>query len=187
MEDRCFSARVSELPGLASKLRAGDRIILSGTVYTARDAAHKRIFELMEAGEKLPFELEGAVIYYVGPTPSNGIMPVGSCGPTTSGRMDVFAEKLYDLGVAATIGKGERSQAVISAIARNRALYLCAVGGAGALMSKHVKSLEEIAFLELGCESVKKMTVEDMPLTVGLDASGGSIYEAARKNFGPGK
>ena len=184
MENRCFSVNASDLPALAPSLRAGDRVILSGTVYTARDAAHKRIFELLKSGGKLPFELEGAVIYYVGPTPSDGRMPVGSCGPTTSGRMDVFAERLYDLGLAATIGKGERSQAVTDAIARNKALYLCAVGGAGALMSKHVKSVEEIAFLELGCESVKKMTVEDMPLTVGVDASGGSIFELARKSFG---
>ena len=184
MEDRCFSVSVTDLPALAPSLQVGDRVILSGTVYTARDAAHKRIFELLESGGKLPFELEGAVIYYVGPTPSDGRMPVGSCGPTTSGRMDVFAGKLYNLGVAATIGKGDRSPEVTDAIAKNKALYLCAVGGAGALMSKHVTSLEEIAFLELGCESVKKMTVADMPLTVGINTSGSSIYEMARKNFG---
>jgi fumarate hydratase subunit beta len=165
------------------RLKAGDRVFLSGTVYTARDAAHKKIFELLEAGKPLPFDVEDAVIYYAGPTPGHGDVIIGSCGPTTSSRMDGFAPRLYDLGLAATIGKGERNSAVAEAIIRNNAAYLCAVGGAGALISRHIKDAEEIAFPELGCESVKKLTVEDMPLVVALDCFGGDIFKEGRAQY----
>ncbi|NMA25685.1 MAG: TRZ/ATZ family protein [Clostridiales bacterium] len=174
---------VPELRKYTGSLKAGDRVLLSGTVYTARDAAHKKIFEMLDDNKPLPFELKDAVIYYAGPTPGHGDIKIGSCGPTTSGRMDGFAPRLYDLGLAATIGKGERSGAVSEAIARNKAVYLCAVGGAGALISRHIKSVEEITFQELGCESVKKLTVEDMPLLVAIDCSGGDIFREGREKY----
>jgi len=159
------------------KLCVGDKVYLSGTVYTSRDAAHKRIFELLEGGEQLPYELQNAVIYYAGPTPTPEGLAIGSCGPTTSCRMDSFAPRLYDLGVAATIGKGERSAAVIDAIKRNGAVYLCAIGGAGALAALSIKECEVIAFEDLGCESVKRLTFKDFPLIVGIDSNGNSIFK----------
>jgi fumarate hydratase subunit beta len=164
-------------------LRVGDRVLLNGTVYTARDAAHKKIFTLLDTGDTLPFDLKDAVIYYAGPTPGHDDIKIGSCGPTTSSRMDGFAPRLYDLGLAATIGKGERNDTVAEAIIRNSAAYLCAVGGAGALISRHIKDAIEIAFPELGCESVKKLTVEDMPLTVALDCFGGDIFKEGREKY----
>lgn len=174
---------VPELRQYAGSLKAGDRVFLSGTVYTARDAAHIKIFELLDGNKPLPFELKDAVIYYAGPTPARGDIKIGSCGPTTSCRMDGFAPRLYDLGLAATIGKGERSSAVSEAIVRNKAAYFCAVGGAGALISRHIKNAEEIAFQELGCESIKKLTVEDMPLLVAIDCSGGDIFREGREKY----
>lgn len=159
-----------------NKLCVGDKVYLSGTVYTSRDAAHKRIFELLEGGEKLPYELQNAIIYYAGPTPTPEGLAIGSCGPTTSCRMDSYAPKLYDLGVAATIGKGERAAAVIDAIKRNGAVYLCAIGGAGALAALSIKECEVIAFEDLGCESVKRLTFKDFPLIVGIDSNGNSIF-----------
>ena len=167
---------VSELREKAPELHAGTRVFLSGTVYTARDAAHKRLFELLDKGEPLPFGLAGAVIYYTGPTPAQNSRPVGSCGPTTSIRMDKFTPRLLDLGLAAIIGKGERGAAVCKSIIQNKAVYFCAVGGAGALMANAVVSAEEIAFHDLGCESIKRLTVEKLPLTVGIDCSGGNIF-----------
>jgi fumarate hydratase subunit beta len=169
--------RLDELRAGAGELRAGDRVVVSGTVYTARDAAHKLMKERLDGGGDLPFDVRGAVIYYAGPTPGSDKMPVGSCGPTTSGRMDAFAPELYDLGLAATIGKGERSEPVRLAIIRNRALYLCAVGGAGALIARHITSAEEVAYSELGCESIKRLTVDALPLTVAIDAFGESIFK----------
>ncbi len=160
-----------------STVRAGDTIYLSGTVYTARDAAHKRLFTMLDAGEKLPFELCGAFIYFAGPTPPVGNMATGACGPTTSSRMDVYTPRLTDLGLAATIGKGERSPAVREAIVRNGSLYLCAVGGAGAVAAEAVKKLDVIAFDELGCESIKRLEICDMPLFVGIDTFGGDIFD----------
>lgn len=177
MDQRVFELTTDELAAAAQELRAGDRVILSGTVYTSRDAAHKRMFALLDQGLPLPYDMKGAAIYYAGPTPGFDGMPVGACGPTTSSRMDGFAPRLYDLGLAATIGKGERSRAVIDAIVRNRAVYLCAVGGAGALIARHITAAEEIAFPELGCESVKRLTVEKLPLTVGVDCTGGNLFE----------
>lgn len=167
----------SELRIAARELRAGDRVILSGRIYTARDAAHRRIFELLDAGKEPPFDIAGAAIYYAGPTPARDGMAVGSCGPTTSGRMDAFSPRLIDLGLSAMIGKGRRSDEVCRAIERNGAVYLCAVGGAGALIAKSVKSAKEIAFPDLGCESVKELIVDELPLTVGIDCVGGDMFK----------
>ena len=174
---------VSELREKAPSLHAGDRVLLSGTVYTARDAAHKRLFELLDRGEALPFALDGAVIYYTGPTPAHDGRPVGSCGPTPSIRMDKFTPRLLDLGLAGIIGKGERGEAVCAAIEKNRAVYFSAVGGAGALMASAVVSAEEIAFHELGCESIKRLTVKDLPLTVAIDCAGGNIFRDEKKKY----
>ncbi len=167
----------SQLSEQAPKLHAGDRVLLSGTIYTARDAAHKRIFALLDDGKEPPFTLKGSCVYYAGPTPTPKGMAIGSCGPTTSSRMDVFAPRLLDLGMKCMIGKGQRSQAVVDAIQRNGAVYLCAVGGAGALAAKSVKSLEVIAFEDLGCESVKRLEIEDFPLLVAIDCHGGNLFE----------
>lgn len=174
---------VPDIRQYTNVLRAGDRVLLSGTMFTARDAAHKKLFALLDAGQPLPFDLNDAVIYYAGPTPGHDDIIIGSCGPTTSGRMDAFAPRLYDLGLAATIGKGERDCAVAEAIIRNKAAYLCAVGGAGALISRHITAAEEIDFPELGCESIKKLTVEDLPLTVALDCFGGDIFKEGRAMY----
>ncbi|NLK38788.1 MAG: TRZ/ATZ family protein [Clostridiales bacterium] len=158
------------------KIRAGEEILLSGTVYTARDAAHKRIEELLNNKSPLPFPIKGSFIYYAGPTPPKNGLPIGSCGPTTSSRMDVYAPRLYRLGLAGTIGKGERGQAVIDAIVETGACYLCAIGGAGALATQAIESCEVIAFEELGCESVKRLVFRDFPLFVGIDSKGNNIF-----------
>ena len=154
-----------------SLLRAGDRVLLSGTVYTARDAAHKRLMELLDAGQPLPFPLEGSVIYYVGPTPEQPGQVIGSAGPTTSGRMDAYSPRLLDLGQS-------RSAAVVDAIRRNGAVYLAAMGGAGALMGACVEALEVLCWEDLGCEAVRRLQVRDMPLTVAIDSTGESIYDS---------
>ena len=167
---------VEELGQRALELSVGDEVSLSGVIYTARDAAHKRLFALLDAGEELPFPLKGAVIYYCGPTPAKEGQAVGACGPTTSGRMDRFAPRLYDLGLLATVGKGERNEAVYESICRNGALYLCAIGGAGAFYSSRVKACEVVAFPELGCESIKKLWVQSLPLIVGAASQGETIY-----------
>lgn len=160
----------------ALTLSAGDRVLLSGVIYTARDAAHKRFFDLLDRGEPLPIPLEGAILYYAGPTPAQQGMAVGSCGPTTSSRMDPYAPRLLDLGLRGMIGKGERAPQVVEAIARNRAVYFAAIGGAGALIARCIRSAQVVAFPELGCESVKRMEVEELPLTVAIDALGGDLY-----------
>ncbi len=160
----------------AKTLTAGSEILLSGTVYTARDAAHKRINALLDEGKPLPFDLNGATIYYAGPTPEREGRPIGSCGPTTSTRMDVFAPRFLDLGLKCMIGKGNRSDEVVEAIKRNGAVYLCAIGGAGALAAKCVKELEVIAFDDLGCESVKRLEIENFPLYVAIDSAGRSLF-----------
>lgn len=172
-----YKINTSQLRKYATVLKCKDRVLLSGTVYTSRDAAHKRIVSAIENNEELPYSLKDAVIYYAGPTPAPQGLAVGACGPTTSGRMDPYAPKLLDLGVVAMIGKGERSQAVCDAVVRNKAVYLCAIGGAGALASKCIKECEVIAYDDLGCESVKKMTIKDFPLIVAVDCNGGNIYE----------
>lgn len=167
---------VEQLKGFKEKLCVGDKIYLSGTVYTARDAAHKRIFDLINNNEELPFEIENSVIYYAGPTPTPEGFSIGSCGPTTSSRMDPYTPKLHDMGLLATIGKGKRNNEITHSIKRNSALYLCAIGGAGALASLNIKECEVIAFDELGCESVKRLKFKDFPLIVAIDVNGNSIF-----------
>jgi len=159
-------------------LRAGDTVLLSGVVYTARDAAHKRMMELLDAGKELPFPVEGSALYYVGPTPERPGQVIGSAGPTTSGRMDAYSPRLLDLGQAVMIGKGARNRAVKDAVVRNGAVYLAALGGAGALMARSVKALEIVCWEDLGCEAVRRLEVEDFPLTVILDAHSGDLYES---------
>jgi len=149
---------------------------LSGAVYTARDAAHKRLTQALFEGAALPFPLQGAVLYYAGPAKAPDTLPIGACGPTTSGRMDPYTPALLDRGLLAMIGKGARSPQVIDAMIKNRAVYLCAIGGAGALYARCVKSLEVVAYEDLGCESVKRLTVKDFPLTVGIDCNGNTLF-----------
>ncbi len=161
-----------------AKLRAGDMVYLSGEIYTARDAAHKRMTECLDRGEPLPFEIKDSAVYYVGPTPEPPGRAIGSAGPTTSGRMDAYSPRLLDLGQSIMIGKGMRSREVIDAMVRNGAVYLAAMGGAGALMSACIKSCKLICWEDLGCEAVRRLTVEDMPLTVAIDSLGGNIYES---------
>lgn len=173
----CIELDTAELKDRCSELSCGRRVLLSGTVYTARDAAHRKIFELLDEGAPLPFDLEGAVIYYAGPTPAPEGSAVGSCGPTTSSRMDAFTPRLMSLGVTATIGKGNRSAEVYRAVSEFGGVYFCATGGAGALLSRHIVSSEIVAFPELGCEAVRKLKVDKLPLTVAADSSGGIIFE----------
>lgn len=173
----------TQLRDAAPALRTFDRVFLSGTVYTARDAAHKRMAALIAEGKPLPFPLDGAVIYYAGPTPEPDGLPIGSCGPTTSGRMDVYAPQLLDLGLCAMIGKGERKPPVVEAIVRNRGVYFCAVGGAGALACRSIRSCEVIAFEDLGCESVKRLTLQDFPLIVAIDSLGTDIFREGKKQY----
>lgn len=172
-----YNININEIKSYASVLNAGDRVNLSGIVYTSRDAAHKRIFQYLDEGKELPFNLEGACIYFAGPTPTPEGMVIGSCGPTTSGRMDVYSPRLLDLGLAAMIGKGERNQEVCDAIVRNNAVYFCAIGGAGALCAKQIISCEEIAFKDLGCESVKRLELSAFPVIVGIDSHGGNLFK----------
>ena len=172
-----YTINTAELKSYCTKLHAGDKVLLSGTVYTARDAAHKRIFELLSNGSPLPFDLKNSVIYYAGPTPTPEGMAIGSCGPTTSCRMDSFTPQLLDMGVTATIGKGERNADVIDAICRNNAVYLCAIGGAGALAALSITECQVIAFEDLGCESIKQLNFKDFPLIVGIDSHGGNIFK----------
>lgn len=173
----------ADLKAAIPELKAGDRLLLSGTVYTSRDAAHKRIFSLLDHGAPLPYPLKGSVIYYAGPTPAQKGMAVGSCGPTTSSRMDPYTPRLLDLGLTAMIGKGERSQAVIDAIVRNRSAYFCAVGGAGALIACCIQSAREIAFQDLGCESVKEFIIKDLPVFTAIDCKGNSIFSLGREAY----
>lgn len=165
--------------GAAAELRAGDYVYLTGTVYTARDAAHKRMYEAMERGEGLPLELKNNVIYYMGPSPARPGRPIGSAGPTTSGRMDKYAPSLLDLGLKGMIGKGKRSEAVRDAIVRNGAVYFAAVGGAGALLSRSIVSSEVIAYDDLGTEAIRRLEVKNFPVIVVMDAEGNNLYESA--------
>ena len=164
-------------------LKAGDYVYITGTIYTARDAAHKRMYEALDAGEKLPIDMDHNVIYYMGPSPAREGRPIGSAGPTTASRMDKYAPTLLDLGQKGMIGKGKRTQAVKEAIVRNKAVYFCFVGGAGALAARCIKSCEVIAFEDLGCESVKRLYIEELPLIVANDCSGGDIFSQGRKEF----
>mgnify|MGYP002520017048 FL=1 len=167
----------------ASTLRAGDYVYLTGTIYTARDAAHKRMQEALEKGETLPVEMKNNVIYYMGPSPAREGRPIGSAGPTTASRMDKYAPGLLDLGLKGMIGKGKRSQAVIDAIVRNGAVYFAAVGGAGALLSRAITSSEVIAYDDLGTEAIRRLTVKDFPAIVVIDAEGNNLYETAVKEY----
>lgn len=178
-----YYLNTDELRGMQEKLNAGDRVILSGTIYAARDAAHKRIFGLLDEGKPLPFALEDAIIYYAGPTPAQQGMAVGACGPTTASRMNAFAPRLLDLGLGAIIGKGEMSSEVAEALIRNKACFFAAVGGAGALIAKCIQKAEVIAFDDLGCESIKRMTISELPLTVALDCHGGNLYRTGRLEY----
>ena len=162
----------------AAGLRAGDYVYISGTIYTARDAAHKRMYETLAQGGELPLEMENNVIYYMGPSPAREGRPIGSAGPTTASRMDKYAPDLLDLGLIGMIGKGKRSQAVKEAIVRNGAVYFAAVGGAGALLSKSITKSEVIAYDDLGTEAIRKLEVKDFPVIVVIDSEGTDLYDA---------
>ncbi|MBR6159423.1 MAG: Fe-S-containing hydro-lyase [Lachnospiraceae bacterium] len=157
-------------------LSAGDYVYLTGTVYVARDAAHKRMIEALDAGEELPFDIKDQTIYYMGPSPARSHNVIGSAGPTTASRMDKYAPRLMDLGLTGMIGKGKRSAAVKDAMIRNSTVYFAAVGGAGALLSKCITSSETIAYDDLGTEAVRKLTVKDFPAIVVMDCNGGCLY-----------
>lgn len=161
----------------AKKLKAGDYIYITGTIYTARDAAHKRMQEALDRGEELPFPVKGNIIYYMGPSPAREGRPIGSAGPTTASRMDKYTPGLLDLGLGAMIGKGKRSQAVIDAIVRNGSVYFAAVGGAGALLSKCIMSSQVIAYEDLGTEAVRRLEVNNFPAVVVIDSQGNNLYE----------
>ncbi len=164
-------------------LRAGDYVYLTGTLYTARDAAHKRMYEALQKGEKLPLDVMDNVIYYMGPSPAREGRPIGSAGPTTASRMDKYAPALLDLGLKGMVGKGKRSPEVKAAIVRNGAVYFAAVGGAGALLSKAIVESEVIAYDDLGTEAIRKLRVERFPVIVVIDSQGNNLYETAIKEY----
>ena len=168
---------------VAAQLKAGDYVYITGTIYTARDAAHKRMSEALQRQEQLPIDMENNVIYYMGPSPAREGRPIGSAGPTTASRMDKYAPALLDLGLSGMIGKGKRSQEVKDAIARNGAVYFAAVGGAGALLSKSILSSEVIAYDDLGTEAIRRLEVKDFPVIVVIDKDGNNLYETAIKEF----
>lgn len=163
----------------AEGLRAGDYVYLSGIIYTARDAAHQRMTEALDRGERLPIEIEGNVIYYMGPSPAREGRPIGSAGPTTASRMDKYTPRLLELGMGAMIGKGKRSQAVIDAIVQHGSVYFAAIGGAGAILSKCITKSEVVAYEDLGTEAIRKLTVENFPVIVVIDSQGNNLYETA--------
>ena len=164
-------------------LHAGDYVYISGTIYTARDAAHKRMIETLDEGRELPLDLKDNVIYYMGPSPAREGRPIGSAGPTTASRMDKYTPELLDLGMGAMIGKGIRSQEVIDAVVRNKAVYFAAVGGAGALLSKCITSSEIVAYEDLGTEAIRKLTVVNLPVIVVIDSKGNNLYETSVKEY----
>lgn len=170
-------------PETARSLRSGDSVLLSGTVYTARDAAHRRLCELAARGAPLPFPIEGAVIYYVGPTPARPGQPIGSAGPTTSYRVDAYAPTLLRLGELGMIGKGKRGPEVIQAMRETGAVYFGAIGGAGALLARCVKSAELVCYEDLGAEAIRRLEVENLPLTVVIDSLGNNLYETGRAAY----
>ncbi len=180
MEQKINTPITSEV---TSKLHSGDYCYITGEIYVARDAAHKRMDEALERGEELPIPIENCTIYYMGPSPAREGRPIGSAGPTTASRMDRYAPRLLDLGLKAMIGKGKRTQEVIDAIIRNKAVYFAAVGGAGALLSKCIKSSEVICYDDLGAEAIRKLYVEDFPVIVVVDSQGNNLYETAIKEF----
>ena len=167
----------------AKSLRAGDYVYITGTIYTARDAAHKRMYEALEKNQQLPIEMANNIIYYMGPSPAREGRPIGSAGPTTASRMDKYAPKLLDLGLKGMIGKGKRSQAVKDAIVRTGSVYFAAIGGAGAILSKCIKKSEVIAYDDLGTEAIRKLYVEDFPVIVVIDSEGNNLYETAIEKY----
>lgn len=168
---------------VADTLQVADYCFLSGTIYVARDAAHKRLMEVLDKGEKLPFPIEDAFIYYMGPSPAREGRPIGSAGPTTASRMDKYAPRLMDLGQRAMIGKGKRSQEVLDAVVRNHAVYFAAVGGAGALLSKCIVKSEIVCYEDLGAEAILKLEVKDFPVVVVADTHGNNLYETAVEEY----
>lgn len=179
--DRYIKAPISDED--ARSLRAGDYVYITGTIYTARDAAHKRMAETLEKNETLPIDMKNNIIYYMGPSPAREGRPIGSAGPTTASRMDKYAPDLLDLGLKGMIGKGKRSKAVIDGIVRNKAVYFAAVGGAGAILSQRIKASEVIAYDDLGTEAIRKLEVEDFPVIVVIDSEGNNLYETAIKEY----
>lgn len=168
---------------ISSSLKAGDYVYLTGTIYTARDAAHKRMYEALQAGEELPMNMGNNVIYYMGPSPAREGRPIGSAGPTTASRMDKYAPSLLDLGLIGMIGKGKRTKEVKDAIIRNGAVYFAAVGGAGALLSKSITSSEVIAYDDLGTEAIRRLEVQNFPVIVVIDSEGNNLYETAIETY----
>jgi fumarate hydratase subunit beta len=164
-------------------LKAGDLVSISGVIYTARDAAHKKLVELVKKGEPLPVELQGQVIYYAGPTPNKPGRPIGSAGPTTSYRMDPYAPLLIEKGLKGMIGKGERSEPVVDAMKKHGAVYFAATGGAGVLIARSVKNAEVVAYPELGPEAIRRLEVEDLPAIVAQDSHGGNLYKEGRRHY----
>ena len=179
--DRHITAPINK--ETARSLHAGDYVYITGTMYTARDAAHKRMYEILQKGGELPVDWKDQVIYYMGPSPAREGRPIGSAGPTTASRMDKYAPQLLDLGLGAMVGKGKRSQAVIDAIVRNGSVYFAAVGGEGALLSKCITSAEVVAYDDLGTEAIRKLTVENFPAIVVIDSEGNNLYETAIKEY----
>lgn len=179
--DKKISAPINN--EIAKELKAGDYVYITGTIYTARDAAHKRMSEALEKGKELPIELENNIIYYMGPSPAREGRVIGSAGPTTASRMDKYTPNLLDLGLKAMIGKGKRSKEVIEAIKRNSCVYFAAVGGAGAILSKCIKKSEVVAYDDLGTEAIRKLYVEDFPVIVVIDSDGNNLYETAIKEY----
>lgn len=166
-----------------NSLHAGDYVYLSGVLFTARDAAHKRMYESLQKGEKLPIDLKGNVLYYLGPSPARDGQVIGSAGPTTSSRMDKYTPDMLDLGLKGMIGKGKRSPQVIDAIKRNQAVYFAAVGGAGALLSKCIKKADVIAYADLGTEAIRRLEIENLPVIVVVDREGNNLYETAMEKW----
>ncbi|MPW27113.1 Fe-S-containing hydro-lyase [Alkalibaculum sp. M08DMB] len=165
------------------ELKAGDKVLISGVIYTARDAAHKKLVELLDKGESLPIDIKDSIIYYVGPTPEKPGHAIGSAGPTTSYRMDSYAPRLLDIGLKGMIGKGSRSEAVIESMKKNKAIYFAAIGGAAALIGKSIKKAEVVAYKDLGSEAIRKLEVVDMPVVVAIDALGRDWYEIGQKEY----
>ncbi|WP_122644643.1 Fe-S-containing hydro-lyase [Luxibacter massiliensis] len=168
---------------ITKSLHSGDYVYITGTIYTARDAAHKRMYEILEEGKTLPINLKDQIIYYMGPSPAREGRPIGSAGPTTASRMDKYTPRFLDLGLGAMIGKGKRSKEVIDAIVRNDSVYFAAVGGAGALLSKCITSSEVIVYNDLGTEAIRRLTVEKLPVIVVVDSQGNNLYETAIKEY----
>ena len=180
--DRYVNAPMSKED--AKSLKAGDMVFLNGIIYTARDAAHKRMYETLQKGETLPMELKNNIIYYMGPSPAREGRPIGSAGPTTASRMDKYTPALLDLGLGAMVGKGKRSPEVKDAIVRNGSVYMAAIGGAGALLSKSIVASEVIAYDDLGTEAIRELEVENLPVIVVIDSEGNNLYETAIKEYG---